>query len=130
MALPYFRSQAAPIGRGLDVARRLQRSMADLRQARRRVKQASGGGRRACRESLAELIDCMEQLEHDLLTSGATTDVQQDVRFLLDDIDDRVHGALFKNRIKPRHVRRLRAEAQSAMLRVDALRLTAAAPPR
>ena len=119
-----------PIGRGLEVARRLQRTLAGLRQARRRVKRASGGGRRACRESMKLLIDSLGHLESDVLTLGATAALHQDVRFLLDDIDDRVQGALVRNTLRPRHVKRLRAEAEGAVLRVDALRLTSLRSPR
>ncbi|MFT7520227.1 MAG: hypothetical protein ACI9MC_002372 [Kiritimatiellia bacterium] len=117
-----------PIARALGTARRLQRTSALVRQACQRVKHATGGGRRRSRKLLKGLAQGLERLERDLLMYGATPAADQDVRYLLHDIDDRMRATLVRKTLKPRHVRRLRTEAEGALLRVEALRQTSLIP--
>ena len=115
------RSSTASVALGLELARRIERTAALARRARRHVKGSDASGRRKALKQVESLRELLRDLEQDALTVGVTAAFVEDARRLLHEADDHLDRLIGKKKLKKRHLRRGRKDLRDVRRRLEAL---------
>ncbi|TVQ90040.1 MAG: hypothetical protein EA397_13870 [Deltaproteobacteria bacterium] len=109
-------------GRGLKLARRLERTADLLRQARLRVEGCEANGRRKTLARIDRIFSVVQGIEHDVLALGASKAFARELRASLDETDGHLSALIDRKKaLKKKHLKRLRKALPEVRRRLEAL---------